>query len=147
MNEIKRLIETTAGNEIVTSEGAPVADMDLPRQSFRIIGGVSAAHATVSASTECVIEKVAVVSIRDGKYIAAPIRDAPIEGYAINENGDDAEATRVRVIALLGPNAHLTGSVWAQALIALDAGRNVMFVLSKTSVEMHGKRVFPVRIQ
>lgn len=140
MNDIERLIEATA-------ENVSVVDAELPRQSFRIVGGADAAHVTVTEPAARVVEEVAVVSIHDGKYIATPVRDAPVEGYSINENGDDADDTRARVIALLGPDAYLPGSMWAQALVALDAGRSVMFVRGSKPVEVRGKKMFPVRIR
>lgn len=139
-NEIERLIKEAG-------ESGP--DMDVPvrgRQSFRIVGGREAAQVSISPQVNTGVKKVAATSIGPERYLAVPVRDVPVEGYSIEEDGYDANTTRARVEVLLGPSSHLDGPIWATAIKILDAGGKVLFTRSNVPVDLQGRQVFPVRI-
>lgn len=137
-NETERLIREAG-------ETGPDAEPSMG-QSFRVVGGVDSAKVAIKSSFSTAARKVAATTIGPERYIAIPVRDAPAEGYSIDEGGYDANTTRARIEVLLGANSHLDGPTWTNALRVLDAGGKVLFTRENTPVDLAGRQVFPVRI-
>jgi len=137
-NDTERLIREA-------SETSPDAEISMG-QSFRVVGGIDSAQVAIKPPRSTAAKKVAVTTIADERYIAVPVRDAPAEGYSIDEGGYDANTTKARIEVLLGADSHLDGSTWVNALRILDAGGKVLFTRENTPVDLAGRQVFPVRI-
>lgn len=140
-NRIERLIREAGetGVDVVRPE-------TVPRQSFRIVGGVDSAQVVLKDTTNTVAKRVAVTTISPERYLAVPVRDVPADGYSVDENGYDMDTTKAKIEALLGPGSHLDGLVWAKALKVISAGGKILFAREGLPVELHGAQVFPVRI-
>lgn len=138
-NEIERLIKEAGAVD-------PNAVEPEMGQSFRVVGGPESAQIVIKATATTAAKRVAATTISPERYLAVPIRNEPVEGYSIEEGGYDANTTKARVEMLLGPGSHLDGPTWVRALRVLDAGGKVIFTRESTSVDLHGRPVFPVRI-
>jgi len=142
-DEIERLVREASDKGAATSE--PV-QASIPRQSFRIVGGVDSASVAIGAASNTAVKKVVAVAIRPERYLVSPVSDIPVDGYSIAEDGYDRKAAKARVEMLLGPDSHLGESVWLKAQSALDAGRGVAFTRESRPIDFQGKQVFPIRI-
>lgn len=120
---------------------------DVPRHSFRVVGGHAAARVEIQAPASRVPKSVAIISIRNSRLLVVPIDDIPMDGYSLREDGYEAEGAKGRVEAIFGSDAYLDGAVWAKAASMASRGGRVTFVLGRTSIDVEGEKKFPIEIR
>ena len=120
---------------------------EAPRHSFRVVGGHTAARVDIKTPESSVLKGVGLVSIRKGRFLVVPIRDIPMDGYSLKEDGYEAGEAKGHVEAAFGSDVYLDGAVWAAAIERTSRGGRVTFVLAQTSIDVEGGKKFPIEIQ
>jgi len=128
-------------------EGGQDVVEETPLHSFRVVGGADAAQVQVTRAKARAVEAVSVASFGRDRFLVTPIRDVPVEGSSIDENGYNVNMAQARVVSFLGGDVYISRAVWSKAFTIVKGGGKVVFVRGKTRVKIKDKQLFPVVIR